>query len=74
VKAELLELLRIYFQPSKYLRTERFPSLTGVVTNPAGSLTTNIGDLSTLPTSSVGLAVGKVWIDTTAGNVIKVVL
>jgi hypothetical protein len=30
--------------------------------------------LSQLPTSATGLRVGEVWVDTTAGNVLKVVL
>lgn len=30
-------------------------------------------DMSQLPTSATGLASGAVWVDTTAGNVLKIV-
>ena len=43
------------------------------IQNP-GPLVGSTLSLSQLPTSATGLRVGEVWVDTTAGNVLKVVL
>lgn len=43
------------------------------IQNP-GPLVGSTLSLLQLPTSATGLRVGEVWVDTTAGNVLKVVL
>lgn len=55
--ANLVRILNIYFTQLQ---------------NP-GPLQGTTLNLSELPTSATGLAVGDVWVDTSAGNVLKVV-